>query len=261
MIVLGLLVRFSYKVVLVTGLLLFFGHNISNYITAPQGGPLGILWNVLLATPGTVVPLSGSHFVGVFYTILPWAGVMLVGYSVGYWFRKEVTASERRKKLLVTGISLISLFILLRITNWYGNPSDWDGKSILTFLNTSKYPPSLLYLCMTLGPALIILALAEGVKGKWVNIISTYGKVPFFYYLLHFYFIHTLLVITFFATNHTSAQIVDPNSPFLFRPTQFGFSLWVVYAIWIGVVLLLYFPCRWYSNYKATHSHWWLKYV
>jgi uncharacterized membrane protein len=219
------------------------------------------LWNILLTTPGTVFPLSSSHFVGVFYTILPWAGVMLVGYSVGYWFRKEVTMADRRKKLLVTGISLIGLFILLRTTNLYGNPSDWDGKSLLTFLNTSKYPPSLLYLCMTLGPALIILALVETLNGKWVDIVSTYGKVPFFYYLLHFYLIHTLLVITFFATNHTAEQIADTNSPFLFRPTQFGYSLWVVYAIWIGVVLVLYFPCRWYSKYKATHGQWWLKYV
>ena len=139
---------------------------------------------------------------------------MLLGYCAGYWFRKEYSAVKRKQLLLITGISLIILFIILRFFNWYGEPVPWDKNHFLSFLKTSKYPPSLLYLFMTLGPALVALAFLENVHTRWSSIISVYGRVPFFYYVLHFYIIHSLLVIVFFATGHSSAQIVDRRVPF-----------------------------------------------
>ena len=261
MVVLGLLVRVSYYPIMIIGAVLFFGHNILDYLNLPASGATGNLWNILFRSRGAVIPLDSSHFIGVFYTILPWTGVMLLGYAVGVWFTKEFTPGKRKKYLIVTGISLTLLFVLLRVLKGYGDPGAWDGSSLFSFLNTSKYPPSLQYSAMTLGPALITLALVEKINAGWTRVVSVYGKVPFFYYILHFYLIHTLTVIVFFATGHTSSEIVDLRTPFLFRPVLFGFNLWIVYAVWIFVVAVLYKPCKWFSNYKAQHRRWWLSYV
>ncbi|MFC0775519.1 DUF1624 domain-containing protein [Terrimonas alba] len=261
MVILGLLVRASYYVIFVTGVILFFGHNILDYLQLPASGITGNLWSILLTARGTVIPLDSNHFIGVFYAILPWTGIMLMGYSMGAWFHKDFSAEKRKKFLLASGLSLILLFIVLRMLKGYGDPGAWDGDSVFSFLNTSKYPPSLQYSSMTLGPALLALALTENIKASWSKVVSVYGKVPFFYYILHFYLIHTLLVIVFFATGHTTSQIVDTQSLFLFRPQTFGFNLWIVYGIWIFVVAVLYLPCKWYSNYKAQHRRWWLSYV
>ena len=257
MIILALLSRLSFKVILITGLILFFGHNILDKITLPPSDVITILFTAR----GSVIPLSPTRFILDLYAVLPWTGIMLLGYCSGYFYQQGIFTPKRRQCLfLFTGTALILLFIVLRFTNIYGEPSPFT-KGLFSFLNTSKYPPSLLYSCMTIGPAFILLAVLENVKGKWSNIISTYGKVPFFYYVLHFYLLHSLLVIAFFASGYNGSQIVDPNIPFLFRPASFGYSLPVVYLIWLAVVVVLYFPCRWFIKYKQQHQYWWLKYV
>jgi uncharacterized membrane protein len=207
------------------------------------------------------LPIGSNHAIGVFYAILPWTGVMLMGYCAGAWFQKNYPAEKRKRLLLITGSSMVVLFILLRYFRGYGDPGAWDGSSLFSFLDTSKYPPSLQYCCMTLGPALILMALMENVRSGWSKIVSVYGRVPFFYYILHFYIIHSLTVIVFFATGHTTAEIVEPQNLFLFRPANFGYDLWIVYIIWIAVVASLYFPCRWFYRYKTQHSQWWLRYL
>ncbi len=261
MIILGLLIRTSYAVILITGILLFFGHNIIDYVNLPKEGTAANLWGVFLSTSGTFLPLSGSRAIGVFYTILPWTGVMLMGYSIGKWFQKDFPPEKRKRLLLVTGASVTVLFIVLRFARGYGDPGGWDTKSIFSFLNTTKYPPSLQYCCMTLGPALLLMVVLENVRSRWSDIVSVYGKVPFFYYILHFYLIHSLTAIVFFATGHSTSEIVSADSPFFFRPANFGYDLWTVYGIWILVVAALYFPCRWFYRYKMTHKQWWLKYL
>ncbi len=183
--------RISYQVVLVTGILLFFAHNIVDYLNLPQGGVAGNLWSVFLTSSGRVIPIDSSHLIGVFYAVLPWTGVMLMGYSMGKWFQKDFPAEKRKRLLLIAGSSLILLFIVLRFLKGYGNPGGWDGKNLYSFLNTSKYPPSFQYCCMTLGPGIIFLALAENIRAGWSKIVSVYGRVPFFYYILHFYLIHS----------------------------------------------------------------------
>jgi uncharacterized membrane protein len=268
MVVLGLLVRISPKAVLIVGLILFFGHNILDYVDSMQFGTEDTVWTFLFRARNSIISLNETHHLGDFYAILPWSGVMLLGYSIGQWFRKDFPAARRKRLLLMTGSFLIILFIGLRATNLYGNPEPWIKtagfrNNVLDFLNTSKYPPSLLYLSMTLGPACLFLALAENLRGKLADIVSVYGRVPFFYYILHFYLLHTILVIVFFATGHTTSEISLPTTlyPFYFRPPTFGYGLPVVYLIWLCVVIFLYFPCRWYSKYKQTHKHWWLSYV
>lgn len=264
MIILGLLSRISFHLVLITGLVLFFGHNILDHISLPETGTAALIWKILFTSFGTVVPLGNNHFIGIFYAVLPWTGVMLLGYCAGYYFRKGIAAEQRKRFLLVAGISLIALFILLRFVNVYGNPQPWkeqEGalKNVFVFLNTSKYPPSLQYLCMTLGPALLLLYWFENSRGMWTRIVSVYGRVPFFYYILHFYLLHFILVIVFFATNHSGSEIA--TGPFFFRPIDFGYGLPVVYLIWMSVVALLYFPSRWFNKYKQEHSQWWLRYL
>lgn len=266
MVILGMLSRWSYKAVLVAGLLLFFGHNIADYLHLPQEGTAADIWRLLLTSQGSIIVLNASHVAGAFYAILPWTGIMLLGYSMGKWFSKDFPAPKRRQLLVYTGTALIVLFIVLRFINHYGNPSPWTKHpdawaNVLAFLNTSKYPPSLQYACMTLGPSLLLLAAFEKARNKWSNVLMVYGNVPFFYYLLHFYVLHSLLVIVFFLTGHHSNEIATPNVPFNFRPVNFGYTLPVVYAIWAAVVFALYFPCRWYGNYKKTHHQWWLKYL
>jgi uncharacterized membrane protein len=266
MIFLGIVSWISPKLVLALGLLLFFGHNMLDYVSFPQTGTAAITWNLFLRASGFVFPLDSSHFVGVFYAILPWTGVMFMGYSIGRWYQKDFPAARRKQLLLATGFGLILLFIVFRATNLYGNPFPFKSGgdftyNLLSFLNTNKYPPSLLYLAMTLGPSCIMLALLENVRAGWTNFVSVYGKVPFFYYIIHFYLIHLICMVVFFATGHTTDQIVDPNLPFLFRPLNFGYGLWTVYAIWISVILLLYYPCKWFSQYKNRHKEWWLSYV
>ena len=261
MIILGLLMRISYKAILLIGIFLVFGHNVLDYIKLPGGQVAGYFWAALFTARGTIVALDSSHFIAVFYAILPWTGIMLLGYSAGIWFQKGFSPGKRKRLLLLAGIFAIALFIGLRLIRGYGDPGAWDGKTLFSFLNTSKYPPSLEFACMTLGPSLILLSLFENVRTRWSEVVSIYGRVPFFYYMLHFYLLHILLVLLFFATNHSMAQISDPNSPFMFRPVAFGFNLAIVYLIWLAVVAALYFPCRWFNKVKMERSEWWLKYL
>ncbi|HRP54998.1 heparan-alpha-glucosaminide N-acetyltransferase domain-containing protein [Agriterribacter sp.] len=264
MILLGLLSSFSYKVVLVAGIAIVGGHNMLDYAKLPPDGIAGNLWTILLTSPGTVIPLSSTHFIMALYTILPWTGVMCLGFCMGKWFRKEFDAARRKRLLVITGVSLVGLFIVLRLVNGYGDPRSWSAaeNGLLSFLNTTKYPPSLQYLAMTLGPSILLLALLEDVKAPWLHSLSAYGKVPFFYYILHFYMLHALAVIAFFISGHTTVEIVDAQgSPFWFRPLNFGYGLPVVYLAWAIVVTVLYLPCRWFGNYKITHRKWWLHYI
>lgn len=264
MIFLAIFSRLSYKIVLVVGLLLVFGHNLFNLFPAPADSNGGLLLKIFFTASGTVVPLSGNHFIYVFYAIFPWTGIMFIGYGVGAWYKKGYAAERRQRNLFIAGLFAILVFISLRLINVYGNPvprKEYHDlfKNLLVFFNVSKYPPSLQYACMTLGPAMLFLAVTEKVNNWFTKVTSVYGAVPFFYYVLHFYLLHTLLVIVFFATGHGTKEIVQV--PFMFRPETFGFSLPIVYLIWFSVVASLYLPCRWFKQYKQTHRQWWLRYV
>ena len=263
MILLGIFSRISFRLTLITGILLIAGHNILDYSRPPGNDFGGGLLNIFLVSKGKIFTGIPNHIIGDFYAILPWTGIMFLGYCMGTWFKKDRDTAWRKKWLTVTGCSLIAVFILLRLTRSYGDPLPWQPgyHSFLSFLNTNKYPPSLLYTCMTLGPALLFLAFFEQIQNRLTEIITVYGRVPFFYYILHFYILHAVLVVLFFASGHTAEQIADPNSIFLFRPIKFGYSLPLVYLIWLSVVASLYIPCRWFYRYKSTHSQWWLKYL
>jgi len=264
MIFLALFSRISYKTVLIIGLILVFGHNLFDLFPAPADTNSGMILKIFFTASGTILPISSTHLVGVFYAILPWTGVMFVGYGVGAWYKKGYAADRRQRNLLIVGLLTIFVFISLRLINVYGDPAPRKEyhdlfKNLLAFFNVSKYPPSLQYTTMTLGPAMLFLAFTENLNNWFTRVTAVYGAVPFFYYILHFYLLHTLLVVVFFATGYTSKEIIQ--IPFWFRPATFGFGLPIVYLVWLCVVATLYLPCRWFKRYKENHKQWWLRYV
>ncbi len=202
----------------------------------------------------------------VVYAIMPWAGVMMLGYVYGKVYRSYFDGTERRRILRITGFSLIALFLVLRAFNIYGDPVPWSIQrngvfTILSFLNVSKYPPSLLYLCVTLGPGLLLLSAIEHTKNRLTNLLKVYGNVPLFYYILHWYLLRILSVGAFYLSGYGSKDIVNPRLMFMFRPESMGYSLGGVYLVWLLVISTLYFPCRWFGRYKRTHQQWWLSYL
>lgn len=264
MVILGLMVRLPLAVIASAGLVLVFGHNLLD--TLPPGqGAVKVLGDILLRADFVFYPLGGGHSALVLYTILPWTGVMLLGYGLGYLYRRGADAARRRSFLWWTGVAVVLLFMVLRYTQVYGDPAPWSPQknrlfTLLSFLNTTKYPPSLLYLSMTLGPALMALALLEGAGSRVAEVVRLYGRVPFFYYVCHIFLIHAVTLVCFYLSGFGADQIRDPASIFLFRPAHFGYSLGAVYMVWAAVVAALYLPVRWYNRYKSSHDHWWLRY-
>lgn len=266
MVILGLLIRTSVPVIAIVGCILFFGHNILDYITIPRSGTDGVLWSMLLTTKGQLIPLSEGRSVLMIYAVLPWTAFMLLGYVAGQVYKKGFAAQRRNKILLWSGIGITLIFIILRFVNQYGDPAPWSAQkntvfTMLSFLNVTKYPVSLQYGCMTLGPVLIILAVLKNRQNKFTRFLTVFGRVPFFYYILHFFLIHILCAVLFFASGHTWSETNDPASFVRFKPSWFGFDLWVTYAAWIGVIITLYLPCRWFAKYKERHRQWWLSYI
>lgn len=263
MVFLSILVYLPKGILWLIGIILVFGHNSVDQFNEVSDSFGGFIWSVLHVPH----PFSfgQSHTLFVLYPVLPWLGAMMLGYLFGDLYKSDMDAAKRKKLLLQLGIGSILLFVLLRSINLYGDASHWNQQSnfiftVLSFINATKYPPSLLYLLMTIGPAMIFLAFTENATNKISRFISVYGRVPMFYYIIHFYLLHTLAFTLFFATGHTSAEL-DFINRFAGFPENFGFHLWLVYLIWIGVILLLYFPCRWYDKYKSTHTQWWLSYL
>jgi len=264
MILLALLSRASLTVIGIIGAVIFFGHDILDGLALPKTGAGNFLVTMFFTAFGSVFPLGKTRVLLDLYAVVPWTGVMLLGYVFGQMYTSSFDPKRRKRILLITGVSMIGLFILLRAFNIYGDPAPWSPQrtpviSVLSFLNTSKYPPSLLYLCMTIGPALVALSLIENVKNKFASVLIVYGNVPFFYYILHIYLIRLLDIVVFFIQGYGIKQVVTP--PFNFQPPGFGFNLFGVYLMWLLIVTILYLPCRWYSRYKKTHYQWWLSYL
>ncbi len=249
MIVLAGLIFLDERIIAGIALLMIFGHNLLDGIPPSAFGSLAPLWHVVHA-PGFAIP--GAVIVG--YPLIPWSGVMALGFSLGGLYRWE--PAPRKRFLIQVGIAAIVAFLILRGLNLYGDPSPWElqrstAMTIASFFNTNKYPPSLHYLLMTLGPSLILLASLENARGRIVDVISVYGRVPMFYYVLHLFVIH-LLAYAFALWQGGSAGFLGLDLSIY--PPWYGTSLFGVYVAWVIVVLLLYLPCRWYTGIKA-HSN------
>ncbi|NII25696.1 DUF1624 domain-containing protein [Pseudoflavitalea sp. X16] len=269
MFILGLLVRLPYTVILALGLIIVLGHNLLDYpeaAMATRKEGLGFWWDLAHGARFSIYPFAPNYVVAIVYPFLPWTGLMLMGYSAGKLYADGFPALQRKKVLLYTGFGLLVLFFLLRFINAYGDPVPWTRqenttRTIFSFFNLNKYPPSLMYMSATIGVALIALVLLENVRNSVTEFFKVFGRVPFFYYVVHFFLIHALEVIAFFLSGYGVKDIVSNQVPFLFRPVVFGFPLWVVYLVWIGLIVLLYPLCKRYNAYKSTHHKWWLSYV
>jgi uncharacterized membrane protein len=259
MIFLGLIVFLPLPVIATIGLALIGVHNAFDAV--PWNHPI---WSIL-HRPGFA--LQGRFTVFVAYPLIPWIGVTAVGYALARAYSWE--PERRRRFLLIAGVAAIVTFVALRAGNIYGDPLPWSrqtsaGFTVLSFLNASKYPPSLLFLLMTLGPALLILrATDRGIPGALRPVIN-YGRAPFFYYFVHFALIHWLAALTCLIRYGSVHWMFESPTlgqyPFT-PPPGWGFSLPVVYGVWILVVLVLYLPCRWVATLKATGRYRWLSYL
>jgi uncharacterized membrane protein len=264
MVILGLMVRLPFKVILIVGLIIVLGHNLLDYAEAGKTS-LPFWWSILHRQ--AFIPISESRGFMIIYPFLPWTGLMLLGYCFGSLFTKYEMKS-RTRILLGSGIGLISLFFLLRAVNLYGDPQPWTYRSnwvktVMSFMNVTKYPPSLLYICATIGPAMIFLALAENVRGKLAGFFVVIGRVPMFYYIVHFFVLSLSGFAVYFLKGHTWEEGMSREGPFKFIVPGEGFNLLTVYLIWISLVIFILFPlCRSYEKYKREHPEKkWLSYL
>jgi uncharacterized membrane protein len=265
MMLMGLIIRLPYNVILIGGLILVFGHNFLDFV---QSTHQGFWWDLMRNGSFAFHQITNAHQIVIIYPFVPWLGVMMLGYCLGKMYAPAYDSEKRQKHLLRGGIGLLVLFVVLRFLNIYGDPVPWISyenltQTILSFLNVDKYPPSLLFLCVTLGPALIFLSLFERINNKLTEAISVFGRVPFFYYILHFYIIHLVCMVLFLNRGHAFNEPLNMifDMKFRFLVIGEGYSVGVVYLVWALVVLSLYPLCRWFSSMKMQHKHWWLSYL
>jgi uncharacterized membrane protein len=262
-IMLSFLLKMPLKTISIIGFSILFLQGLFPLIPFAKASTLQAILSPLFLPGAIPVDTQTTFIMG--YPPLPWLGIMLLGFAAGKLF--ELSDSKRRSLFIKIGVSALLFFIVFRFINIYSDPSPWSRQkdaayTFLSFMNVTKYPPSLMFCSVTLGILFLILAWTEQLKSNITNIPSVYGKVPLFYFIIHFYLIHiTMIVIMYLQGFHW--QNLDFASGSFGRPkgVESGLSLGAVYLIWIAVVLLLYKPCRWYGRYKATHNQFWLRYI
>ena len=281
---LSFLSRLKPQLILAIAILLFAGHDVIAFVSMPTNPALGFIGSLLFG-PGAF-PLGAYRLLVIAYPILPWLSIMLMGFCTGRVF---IGPPETQKKFLTrAGLAALGLFLVLRFVNGYGDPAHWTRQknsvyTVLSFMNVTKYPPSLLFSLVTLGLLLLVLATATGKtavtsqtavsepvaagetaparENALTRILLVYGRVPLFYFVVHLFVIHTILLVTTICQGYSWNQM--DFAPFKFgRPQGAGLSLGAVYAVWAAVVIALYPLCRWYGRYKAIHKEkTWLRYL
>jgi uncharacterized membrane protein len=266
MILLAGLIHLPKQVILIFCLLVIATHNLLDNVHVAGNSLPAFGWSLLhdqqFFTWHREIVLVG-------YPLIPWIAVMPLGYCLGQLYHPAYDPAKRRKRLLAMGFTAITIFLLLRYSNLYGDPVKWTVQknalfTLLSFINVNKYPPSLLYILMTTGPALVFLAITENLRGALVRVVSVYGRVPMFYYILHIYLIHLIAMFASFFVPGQDWKIWILREPIWFTKglIGYGFSLAVTYLIWISVVIALYPLCRKYDRYKQSHKEkWWLSYL
>ncbi len=261
-IVLALLLKFSPKVIGIIGVIIILGHDLLPLIPLSDNSALKAILMPFFGPASFQLTPHLTFVIG--YPLIPWLGILLAGFAAGKLF--ELSETERKSACLKIGLAALALFAVIRFSNFYGDPSKWSVQrnslfTFLSFLNTSKYPPSLLFTLMTLGAMFLLLSFVENIKNTFSRVITVYGKVPLFYFLIHLYLIHLLMFVMVFLQGYQWSDLVFGFN--FGRPeTGSGVELWAIYLIWLSVVAFLYPLCRWYGNYKASHSeNLWLRYL
>jgi len=250
MILLAALVHLPLPAVAAFAILMIAGHNALDGIKPASFGHYAWLWHVL-HVPGTFNVTAGYTFFA-FYPLVPWVGVMAAGYAFGPII--QLPAEARRSWLLRLGLGLTAAFVVLRYSNLYGDPGRWTAaggwRTIGSFLDCEKYPPSLLYLLMTIGPGILLLAAFDRGTPGWLKPVLVFGRVPFFYYMLHVPLIHGM-AFAMHSLRHGQGNLDAFGATPV--PAGAGVGLPLTYLAWLAAVALLYFPCRWFADYKRRH--------
>ncbi len=269
MVLLGFLIRLPFQVLLAIGLVIVLGHNLMDFPEAAPGFNAGFWWDLLHHGSFAIYPIVGDHFLAIMYPFVPWTGLMILGYCFGIFFTSKFTSAQRQKILGMFGLSLLGFFVVLRLINVYGDPHPWtiqksDFQTFLSFMNVNKYPPSLAYMSVMIGIALLALAFLENIQNKISSIFRVFGRTAFFYYIIHFYMGHLVAMVLFFYNGHSYDDAIKglQKIPFLFAIPGEGVGLGLVYLIWMLLILSLYPLCKWYDTYKTVHKEkWWLSYL
>jgi len=280
MVILAFVVRLPLQWVAVFGIGIMVLHHFAEGISPDSFGSLSFVWRALYAGGGAGADWLPGAFFPFLFSIFPLAGVMAGGYALGALLGKE--PEKRRQWLFRIGLGMTVAFIVLRLTNVYGHPippqgypgpglfalqDSWD-RTVISFLNVQKYPTSLQFLLMTIGPSLMLLAWFDrlntgSIKGGWLwNKIIVFGRVPMFYYIFHLLFIHLLAIGTGWIAGQPVQWLWGKQLPFVREaPPEYGYGLPETYLITIFVVVVLYFPCRWFADLKKRRKDWWMSYL
>jgi uncharacterized membrane protein len=254
MIVLAVLIHLPRPLIALFAIAMIAGHNLLDGVTPESFGEFAWLWSVLhVQSP---IPVG---FVS--YPLIPWIAVMALGYVLGAVY--EFDPARRRALLVRLGAGAFALFVVLRLANAYGDPQPWSVQAsaaytFLSFLNVEKYPPSLLYLLLTLGAGLLVLAAFDNARGALSRVLSTFGRVPLFFYVAHLALAHLAAGLVALAAGQGWGMLTDA---FVFAPEGWGFGLPVVYLAWLFVLATLYPACRWYAEVRQRRTDWWLSYL
>jgi uncharacterized membrane protein len=266
MIALSAMIYMRWPFILLTGIILIAAHNLLDGIHVKGNGLSSFLWSVLHEPKSFSV---GQGTINVLYPVLPWIGIMSVGYCIGVLYNRGFDPAKRKGIFLFLGVAAIILFVCLRSGNYYGDASHWSVQknntfSLLSFLNVTKYPPSFLYALITLGPALIFLAVSERPLNALTKRIALFGRVAMFYYLAHLLLIHLLAIVGALILGYQwSDMILTGRVNNMLQLKGYGFDLPIVYVAWVWMILLLYLPCKWFDKYKRKNlaKHSWLSYI
>lgn len=266
MIVLSVAVFLPRYMIFSIGLVIVAGHNLLDPIVVTGVSLKSIIWYTL-HQKGSIL-LNSDSLIHFSYPVLPWIGLIFLGYVFGVLYKKGFSAEKREKYLLIIGSVSVLLFVILRALNFYGDLDLWETQdtfifSILSFLKTTKYPPSLLFILMTIGPSLIFLYFIENVNNKITKYFVVIGRVPLFFYVIHIYLIHLLGIIGIVLTGGRWTDMILTGNSFMTKSLlSYGYDLYIVYLIMILVVLVLYPVCKRYNEYKINNrSKWWLSYL
>jgi uncharacterized membrane protein len=252
------------------GVAIIAGHNAIDPLiptVAPVIRESSIAWAWQLLYFGGAIPLGAEGVLIVLYSIVPWIGVMAAGYAFGRVM--TLPPEARRRACLAIGLGAIAAFLVLRGFNLYGNARPWTAQrnfifSMLSVLNTQKYPASLLFLLMTLGPTIALMPWLDRAKGRVLHVLETFGRVPFFYYVLHIPLIHVIALLLSVASYGEVIPWMFGNHPIMPEPPApegYGYGLPAVYAVTAVVVAMLYLPCRWFAGVRATRRSGWVSYL
>ncbi|MES2796419.1 MAG: heparan-alpha-glucosaminide N-acetyltransferase domain-containing protein [Bacteroidota bacterium] len=269
MVILAFLQKLPSRIILVIGLIIVLGHNLLDAAEAAPGFKAGFWWDLMHHSQFAIYPISETRVLAILYPFVPWLGLMLLGYCFGIFFTSKYSIKERIGIFIKMGIGVLLFFVALRASNLYGDPFHWAKqdsliKTVLSFIKVNKYPPSLLYMSVTIGFAILVLPFLEKMKNGFTEIMRTFGRVAFFYYIIHWFILHSIILIYFYFKGHNYSFAVElsQNIPFMFVVPDDGLALPYVYLIWAALIFCLYPICKWYDQYKTSHPEkWWLSYL